>query len=126
MLFMLFKYFNICILTLLLPICDIISHYCIFLSSISIKITKKTATWRTDRRLYIFVPNYSAVVGLYMVTCLTARNVDNLNIHTIFSLVSEDKISYSCCASFAWKQVNWYENYFATESGSLLRPISVG
>jgi hypothetical protein len=27
--------------------------------------------------LYIIVPNYSAFVGIYVVTCLTARSVDN-------------------------------------------------
>ena len=32
----------------------------------------------------ITVHNYSAVVGIYTVTCLTARNMNNLNFHTIY------------------------------------------
>jgi hypothetical protein len=66
-LLILFKNFNICILTLLLHIYNINSHYCIFLCQVPLWRWPKNAETctRTTTRLYIIVFNYSAVVGIY-------------------------------------------------------------
>jgi hypothetical protein len=68
-----FKFLTIlilCILTVLLHICDITSHYCIFICWIPPwRWPKKPETCRRITIcLYIILPNYSAVFGIYMVS----------------------------------------------------------
>jgi hypothetical protein len=79
MLFNLFNYFSICILTLPLHSYNINDHYCILLCWILPWGWPKEA--ETCRRittcLDIIVYNHSAVVGIYMVTCLAELNMNN-------------------------------------------------
>jgi hypothetical protein len=83
MLFNLFNHFNICILTLPLHIYDINSYYCIFVCWIpSWRWPKKAETCgRITTPLYITLSNYYIFAGIYMVTCLTARNTDNFKFY---------------------------------------------
>jgi hypothetical protein len=90
-----FNHVNSSILNPLLHIYDISSHYCIFLCSVPPWGWPKKA--KTCRRfttfLYILVSNYSAVVGIYMVTYLTARNMDNFKSYMKFYVL---KILLTC------------------------------
>ena len=79
--FNLFNHFKICILTLLLHIYDINSHYCILLCWIPPwEWLKKAETCRRNTYLYFIASNYSGVVGIYRVTCLTAQNMNNFKV----------------------------------------------
>jgi len=71
-------HFNICVLTVFLHICVITSCWCIFLCWLPPwRWPKKAETCsRFALCLYIIVSNYSAVVGVYAVTCHTAWNMD--------------------------------------------------
>lgn len=64
---------------MVVQICNINSHYCIFLCRIPPwRWPKKAETCRRiPTSLSITVSDYSAVFGIYMVTCLTARDMIN-------------------------------------------------
>jgi hypothetical protein len=96
MLFHLSEHFNICILISLLHIYDISNHYCIFLCWVSPwGWPKRAETCRISTCLYVIVSNYSAVV-IYMVTCLTARNMYNLTLSlSLFKDVRKQKVKLS-------------------------------
>jgi len=68
--------FKTCISALTLHTFNNNSHYYTCLSEVS---NKAETCSRTSTCLYIFVPNYSTIVGLNVVTCLIAQNKKFLN-----------------------------------------------
>jgi hypothetical protein len=94
-LFNLFNNTNICILTLLLHMYDITSHYCIFLCCILPWrwLQKAEHIRRFTTCLYITLSSNSTAVGIYMAICLTAWNMDNFN----YSYILNDRNLTSWC-----------------------------
>ena len=89
--FNIFTLFNIRILTLPWHIYDMSSHYLFSIVKCLQEMTEKKAkTCRIITTCLYIVSNCSAVAGVYMMSCLTAPNVDNFK-WLVYNSVKEQR-----------------------------------
>ena len=89
--FLVFKDMSLCVLSLFMS--PYMNEY------LSEDRRKKAKICWTTIYLYIIVFNYTAVVGIYTVTCLSARNLDNFVFEDKLTACCENQLYFGLCPS---------------------------